>query len=314
MPVVTQWTGRETRALRLAMRLSLVDFGERLQVSDRMVVNWESGGLSVVPRLINQAGLDRLLATAGRDVCARFVGLLDIAPAVPHPVVVEDSELPPQPVGEYVRHLRDGKMMAYIPAGIFLAGTEGEPEWVDAYWIDAHPVTNADYARFCAASGHTVPRHWEGGRCARALYDHPVVWVSHQDASAYAKWAGKTLPTALQWEKAARGTAGSPWPWGGQKTPAKANVRESGIESTTPVSCYHSGVSPFGVYDLVGNTWEWTSTQTTSGRYELKGGAFTTPLFRGEPSSYNDASLTMDDDDTGFRCVALDGMPESPTK
>ncbi|MET8379462.1 formylglycine-generating enzyme family protein [Streptomyces microflavus] len=113
--------------------------------------------------------------------------------------------------------------------------------------------------------------------------------------------------------RAARGTSGRNFPWGDQKTAAKCNVREAGVEGTASVSRYHSGVSPYGVYDMVGNVWEWLSTQTTPGRYELRGSAFTSPLFRGAPAvpnDANDANDTMHDDDTGFRCVAT---PEQMT-
>ncbi|MEU8350318.1 SUMF1/EgtB/PvdO family nonheme iron enzyme [Streptomyces sp. NPDC048845] len=79
---------------------------------------------------------------------------------------------------------------------------------------------------------------------------------------------------------------------------------ETGAERTTSVSRYHSGVSPYGVYDMVGNVWEWLATPTAPGRYELRGSAFTSPLFRGVPAVPNDADDTMHDDDTGFRCVA----------
>ncbi|MBT2511703.1 SUMF1/EgtB/PvdO family nonheme iron enzyme [Streptomyces sp. ISL-98] len=149
-----------------------------------------------------------------------------------------------------------------------------------------------------------MPEHWENGRCPRELYDHPVVHVTWRDANAYATWAGKSLPTAEQWEKAARGTSGGTFPWGDQKTAAKCNVRETGVEVTTSVSRYHRGVSPYGVYDMVGNVWEWLATPTTPGRYELRGSAFTSPLFRGAPAAANDANDTMHDDDTGFRCAA----------
>ncbi|MET8499284.1 formylglycine-generating enzyme family protein [Streptomyces microflavus] len=176
--------------------------------------------------------------------------------------------------------------------------------WVDDFHIDTFPTTNADYARFCAATRYPVPKHWENGRCPPELYDHPVVHVTWRDAAEYATWAGKSLPSAEQWEKAARGTSGRTFPWGDQKTAAKCNVREAGVEGTTSVSRYHSGVSPYGVYDMVGNVWEWLSTLTAPGRYELRGSAFTSPLFRGAPAVPNDANDTMHDDDTGFRCVA----------
>ena len=96
---------------------------------------------------------------------------------------------------------------------------------------------------------------------------------------------------------------GDVYPWGNQLTPAKCNVRDSGPGTTTPVDRYHSGVSPFGVYDMCGNTWEWLATCSQSSRYELKGSAFTSPFIRATPSTFNDASATMLDDDTGFRCV-----------
>ena len=113
------------------------------------------------------------------------------------------------------------------------------------------------------------------------------------------------MPTAQQWEKAARGTTGTVWPWGDQASGAKCNARETGIATTTSVSRYHSGVSPYGVYDLVGNVWEWTSSVASPGRYELKGSAFTSPAFRGNPAAFNDANDFMRDDDTGFRCVTM---------
>ncbi|MBA4867340.1 SUMF1/EgtB/PvdO family nonheme iron enzyme, partial [Streptomyces sp. PSKA54] len=75
------------------------------------------------------------------------------------------------------------------------------------------------------------------------------------DAQVYAPWPGKSLPTAGQWEKAARGTSGRTFPWGDQRTAAKCNVRETGVECTTSVSRYHSGVSPLWFYDMVGNVW-----------------------------------------------------------
>jgi formylglycine-generating enzyme required for sulfatase activity len=303
MAVVTRWTSKEIRALRAAKRMTLSDFSQHLGVSARIVSRWEGDG-SIVPRAVNQAALDTSLACSGVEVQGRFASLMEASP---------DTVLLPQPHQEdgvrlaevqSVRHPGDGKLMIRIPEGVYLAGADNQPRWEATYYVDVFPTTNADYARFCASSGHAPPRHWEAGRCPPPLYDHPVVWVTWTDAAAYAAWAGKLLPTASQWEKAARGVAGGTYPWGDRATIAKCNVRESGLKDTTPVGRYHSGVSPFGVYDMCGNTWEWCCTETEPGRYELKGSAFTSPFFRADPSTFNDAAIKMSDDDTGFRCVA----------
>lgn len=301
MPLVTRWTGRETKALREALRMTTIDLGDKLGVSDRIVARWEAQSVEASIRPVNQAALDTLLAISDRDVHGRFAGLLtegDVSPAQ----LVEPSETPILS-GTYIKHPRDGRHMALVPEGIYLARESDEPLWLDAFLIDVFPVTNADYARFVTATGHPAPGHWDGGRCGPRIYDHPVVGVCHPDADAYATWAEKSLPTAQQWEKAARGTTGTIWPWGDQPSAAKCNARETGIGSTTSVSRYHSGVSPYGVYDLVGNVWEWSSTLSSPGRYELKGSAFTSPALRGKPAAFNDANDFMRDDDTGFRCA-----------
>ncbi|MCK2222085.1 formylglycine-generating enzyme family protein (plasmid) [Actinomadura sp. ATCC 31491] len=206
--------------------------------------------------------------------------------------------------GHQVRHPIDGKLMTLVDEGVFLYGPDDEPVYLPAYYIDVYPTTNGDYARFVAATKHRRPQHWNRtGSPPEDLIDHPVVYVTWRDAAAYAEWAAKALPTSQQWEKAARGLRGDTYPWGSQLTPAKANVRESGIRRTTPVDRYHSGASPYGVYDMCGNAWEWLATQSTPGRYELKGSAFTSPFSRAMPSLFNDAAADMLDDDTGFRCV-----------
>jgi DNA-binding XRE family transcriptional regulator len=203
----------------------------------------------------------------------------------------------------HIRHPMDGRLMAKIDGSVFLSGPGNEPTWLPTFYIDVYPVTNAEYARFIAATGHTPPQHWTDERTPEHLSDHPVVLVTWNDAAAYAEWAGKSLPSGPQWEKAARGTRGTVYPWGDQPTPAKCNVRENGVGSTTTVDCYKSGVSPYGVFDLCGNIWEWCSTETRPSRHELKGGAWTSPFLRATPSSFNDAAASMCDDDTGFRCV-----------
>jgi len=96
--------------------------------------------------------------------------------------------------------------------------------------MDVYPATNRDYAAFVRATGHTPPSHGDYG-FPHGLDRHPVVNVTYRDAESYAAWAGKTLPSAQEWE-AARGPGGNIYPWGNQETPAKCNVRQTGVRSS----------------------------------------------------------------------------------
>ncbi len=308
--LVTEWTGRETRALRVALRLTVTEFAKSLQVSTNMVSRWEKGAEETRIRMGNQQSLDTMLQIALPDAQARFNALVDGSATG---IVADEAQS--TAVDEQRRHPGDGRLMLHIPEGRFLAGDEGRSLYVADFWIDTFPVTNRDYATFVTATRAKPPYHWEDGRYPETLADHPVVYVDWHAAASYAQWAGKELPTARQWEKAARGQTGSTYPWGNGITFAKCNVRESGIKATTPVSRYRSGVSPYGVFDMCGNVWEWLSSASEIGRHELRGGAWTSPFDRCAPATVNDALATMCDDDTGFRCVAasMEADPGRPT-
>jgi len=151
-----------------------------------------------------------------------------------------------------------------VPSGPFLYGPGRREVYLDAFAIDRYPVTNRQFAAFLKATGYrpevrrSFLRHWGTGGPPTALLDHPVVFVSHQDASAYAAWLGLRLPTEAEWEKAARGTTGRRYPWGRRNpTPERANYGRRG-GTTQPVQAHPEGRSPYGVEDLAGNVWEWT--------------------------------------------------------
>jgi len=153
-----------------------------------------------------------------------------------------------------------------IPAGKFRMGTDlkttdaaSRPEHVvnlNAYRIDKYLVTNAQYARFIAATGHRPPSDWKNGKIQQGVLLYPVTLVNWYDATAYAKWAGKRLPTEAEWEKAARGTDGRRWPWGNAMDPSRLNTYYN-VGSASNVTAYANGVSPYGVFDMAGNVDEW---------------------------------------------------------
>jgi iron(II)-dependent oxidoreductase len=158
--------------------------------------------------------------------------------------------------------------MVQIPAGPFIMGTDSErsdpqdrPQHkvdLPVYWMDKYLVTNAQYARFVAATGHRPPLNWKDGRIPKGEEMRPVTMVSWYDAGAYAKWEGKRIPTEEEWEKAARGTDGRRWPWGDKMEPKRLNTYYN-VGSSTDVTAYPNGASPYGLLDMAGNVAEWTA-------------------------------------------------------
>jgi formylglycine-generating enzyme required for sulfatase activity len=116
-------------------------------------------------------------------------------------------------------------------------------------------VTNAQFARFVAASGRdafTWSRGWD-----RGASNYPAGGVTWEDARAYCEWAAARLPTEAEWEYAARGPDGRIFPWGNVWEPSRCNSVEGGLLATTPVGSYPRGMSWCGALDLSGNVWEW---------------------------------------------------------
>ncbi|MDE2131785.1 MAG: formylglycine-generating enzyme family protein [Betaproteobacteria bacterium] len=158
--------------------------------------------------------------------------------------------------------------MIVVPAGPFTMGTDLDRADVQdkpahrvvlkAYSIDKYPVTNAQYARFVAATGHRPPLNWKNGRIPQGELLYPVTMVTWYDASAYAKWAHKRLPTEAEFEKAGRGSDGRRWPWGDKMEPDRLNTYYN-VGSASKVGSFPRGASTYGVTDLAGNVDEWTA-------------------------------------------------------
>jgi len=128
------------------------------------------------------------------------------------------------------------------------------------FYVDLYEVTNEQYKKFVEATHRPPPDYWSNGNYPVEKKKHPVAYVTWYDAHDYCQWAGKRLPTEEEWEKAARGTDGRLYPWGNEFDPKKANMPQSRLGDTTPVGSFPQGRSPYGLYDMSGNVWEWTES------------------------------------------------------
>lgn len=228
-----------------------------------------------------------------------------------------------------IRDLQIQKTMVRIPSTPCWIGSDSWPEEkplrrvkLPDFLIDRYLVTNEDFAAFVAATDRPAPLHWPGGKPQKGRERHPVVFVTWDDAAAYAQWAGKRLPTAEEWEVAARGPDKREFPWGtsvGEKEEAYPcncleywQVHKSLSPGTTPVDAkeFDRGESAFGVFGMGGNVWEWTSSAAPAKGSKpppefriLKGGSFMTPQKAARCAKVYAEDPRLPHPDVGFRCA-----------
>jgi serine/threonine-protein kinase len=165
--------------------------------------------------------------------------------------------------------------MVFVPEGAFTMGEDGwdgPPTWLDemnrpahavwtnAFFIDAHEVTNAQYAEFLTATGRPAPERWGRGPRPEGWERLPVTYVTWFDATAYAQWAGKRLPTESEWERTARGEDARIYPWGDEWDPSRVVCVASGVAGPLSVGSRPGGASPYQAMDMSGNVYEWTAS------------------------------------------------------
>ena len=202
-----------------------------------------------------------------------------------------------------IEHSKDRSTMVLVPAGKYTMQVEYrwreglapdtividedgrryrsiEEVKVPAFYIDKTEVTNAQFKIFMDDSGYQPKwlqnflKHWERGMYPKGMGNHPVTWISLEDAKAYAVWAGKRLPTESEWQKAAQGTDSRAWPWGNLYDPNLANMDS---DRTRSVGSYTEGASPYGCLDMAGNVWEWTDSYHDDGNHFyvwIRGGSY----------------------------------------
>ncbi|MEI6513846.1 MAG: SUMF1/EgtB/PvdO family nonheme iron enzyme [bacterium] len=248
---------------------------------------------------------------------------------------------------------KDGAEMMFVPAGEFFMGTSEEEL---AAWLKEHPgdkremfadempqhkvqldsyllykteVTVAQYRKFCTETERNMPPEPEW----KWQDTDPIVNVTWADAKAYADWAGMTLPTEAQWEKAARGTDKRVYPWGNTWDAAKmqcSTTKTGDAKKVTSVGEFPQGASPYGVLDMAGNVYEWCADWYNADYYKTtplknpagpttgtekiqRGGAwddFASGSFR---STYRPTyNPTFRSENVGFRCVSLPQIKINP--
>jgi len=194
-----------------------------------------------------------------------------------------------------------------IPAGEFLFGEELRKVFLPAFEIARFPVTNQQYRFFLAANpSQAAPEYWKGREYPLGKGKYPVTGVSLHDAVAFCQWFGCRLPREDEWEKAARGVDGKPYPWGEAWQEGQfCNNYDSHIGGVTPVDKFPAGRSPYDVWDMAGNVWEWTSSEAQSSfMHVVRGGSWR--LFSRYAVQVTARSMLLLEekrDDLGFRCA-----------
>jgi serine/threonine-protein kinase len=220
--------------------------------------------------------------------------------------------------------------MVLVPAGEFLYGEHKTRVPLHAFYIDKTDVTNAAYEKFCNEKGYRRPPDFQADKP-----EYPVVNVTFEDARAFARWAGKSLPTAQEWEKAARGDQGWQFPWGNERDRERANVSDNASLAKHEImrsDSFQQGRSPYGALNMVGNVWEFVDEPakplpadlTNFAKlltpppvpqepwYEIRGEAFDEPLAGKAKSGeflyggiwdYSAVPARAKAPDVGFRCV-----------
>ena len=253
--------------------------------------------------------------------------------ATKNPATATFTSTPPTPtlgIGSTMISEKDGMVLVYVPAGEFTMGSnDGSSDeqpvhqvYLDAFWIDQTEVTNAMYVE-CVADGDCLPPASTRSYTHDSYYvnpdfdNYPVIYVNWNKANTYCKWARRELPTEAEWEKAARGLGALSYPWGEGVDCNNANYKTSCVGDTTQVGNYPDSASVYGVFDLSGNVWEWTSSlfkpypyifvdgredMNSTGNRVIRGGAWDDWWYSALSTYRSDFRPYSESIDIGFRC------------
>lgn len=218
----------------------------------------------------------------------------------------------------------DGSELMYVPSGPFVYGEDETKQIIHlktGFFIQKHPVTNAQYRKFLKADGYrtrelwseegwryiqkekrTKPPYWQDKKWNQP--EQPVVGVTWYEAEAYANWIKGRLPHEQEWEKAARGIDGRVYPWGDEQPTEKLLNFNENVGKTTPVDTYSDGQSPYGLLDCAGNVWEWCKNRYQGGRV-VRGGSVDLTGYLARSAIRDDRDPSRLHDYQGFRCCVF---------
>ena len=209
---------------------------------------------------------------------------------------------------------KDGAPMVLVPAGEFTMGSndgdaDEKPErlvTLEAFLIDKYEVSTKLYAKFIQAIGRSQPDGWSQQVALVGSGDRPVVNVTWHDADAYCRHYGKRLPTEQEWEKAARGTDGRAYPWGNEEPSSQHalfNTEWYGYGTLATAESYEAGKSPYGLYHMAGNVWEWTGSDYIGSSKVLRGGAWNNDARNVRSANRYGDTPSGGNNNYGFRCA-----------
>ncbi len=315
--------------------------GDSLEVhasSEGQILIWETDpSYQLDPVIFNESAVSIRIRDFFSKTEGRFVIQLVYENELLDETIVEVQSGKPRLISQVIptrKVKKSPRGMVEVDAGSFLFNVSNSDQFIpypdystpeeinmERFFMDKYPVTNEKFFEFMEATFYKPEnpvnflKHWENGSYPVGQAKYPVVYVSIEDARAYAEWAEKRLPTEVEWQYAGQGDDGRIWPWGEVFHGTKCN---NAFGRQTPVDAFSKGESPFKVADMVGNVWQLTNDVYDNGSYRfviIRGGSYFKPTssiwyVKGGPQALNQTQMLLlvspgfDRSSTvGFRCV-----------